>query len=457
MKYRAVIYFRYALQFISLTFFIFLFIRLLYPLEWQSSMLQLFSWLDPWLLLSHLRWQHTFPVLGLLSLLTIISTLLLGRVFCGWLCPFGALLMLVDKVSRAILKNKAFKKITWAKTKVIKSLQPFKYYWLLFLAVIFIIGSNWAFALSPFALFSHEMVRILQGAIPWALIIIVVGTVFFSRLWCSVLCPTGLLLSLLGKKRLLQYKVSGNCVKCGKCTQNCSVGAAPANTGIAGEGCLVCGECQRICPTKAVSLQRYTYGSKDSEDEFDSAMEEAKIKHSRREFVKITITVAAAAVLWKKAAWSIKKVLRPPGALQEAEFTALCNRCERCIKVCPNNALKPMPITDGIECYETPQIIPRENNCSLCLACQEVCPTGAIAKVPLENIRMGTAVIDKTRCLAWGKGKLCFICGEQCPIVAIDIDSQNRPTVRLDKCVGCGTCEKGCPVEGESAIRVQPR
>jgi ferredoxin-type protein NapH len=116
-----------------------------------------------------------------------------------------------------------------------------------------------------------------------------------------------------------------------------------------------------------------------------------------------------------------------------------------------------MPITDGIECYGTPYIIPRQASCSLCLACQDVCPTGALEKVNVEQVKMGSSSIDKKRCLAWSFEKLCFICGEQCPMLAISADDQIRPIVDKNICVGCGTCEKACPVEGDAAIRVTPK
>jgi len=457
VRYNPVLYLRYALQGISFVFFVFLFATLFYPLGWQASLLQWFSRLDPWVLFSHLRWQHSMPLWGWLPLLTLVTTLLFGRVFCGWLCPFGALLMLVDKVSRTVFKNRSLEKIALTRTKILHRSQPMRYFWLLFLVVIFVLGSNWVLFLTPFALLSHEIVRIFQGAVPWVLIGIIASALFFSRLWCSVLCPTGLLLSIIARLRLFRYQVAGNCVQCAKCTANCSVGAAPADTGVAKEGCLACGDCQRVCPTKAVNWLRISYGRLKSEIEFESGITGAKNKHSRRQFFKIAFTIAVAAALWQKTVRAAKKVLRPPGALQEADFTSVCNRCGRCIKVSPNNALQPMPITDGIECFETPYIIPREASCILCLACQEVCPTGAIAQVPLEQIQMGSAVIDKLRCIAWNENKLCFICGEQCPILAIEGDGQHRPMVLLDKCVGCGSCEKACPVDGEAAIRILPK
>ena len=454
MKFKLAQCLRYALQGISLVFFVFLFTALVYPLGWQAEVLEWFSRLDPWVLISYLRWQHSVPVWGWLPLLTLVVTLLLGRVFCGWLCPFGALLMLVDKLSRAVFENRVINKI---RINILHRSQPVRYVWFLFLAVIFVLGSNWVLFLTPFALFSHEIVRCLQGAVPWVLIVIIVGTLLSSRLWCSVLCPTGILLSLVAKLRLFRYQVDGNCIQCSKCANRCSVDAAPLDIGAAKEGCLVCGECQKVCPTKAVHWLPLFANSSKTEKELAAGNAEVQNNPSRRQFIKITLAVAAAVALWKSVGATAKNVLRPPGALQEADFTAVCNRCGRCVKACSNNALQSMPLTDGFERYETPYIIPSQANCVLCLTCQEVCPTGAIAKVPLEQVMMGTAVLDKERCIAWVDNKQCIICGEQCPVQAIEGDEHNPPMVRADKCVGCGTCEKVCPVDGVAAIVIQPK
>jgi len=168
--------------------------------------------------------------------------------------------------------------------------------------------------------------------------------------------------------------------------------------------------------------------------------------------------VAGAALLWNmiwtKAVQAQSKFLRPPGARLEPEFNEMCSRCGRCLKVCPTRALWPIPVYGGLDNFETPQFIPRRGRCDLCMACQEICPTGAILKVPTEQVKIGTASVDQTRCLAWTEQKLCFLCGEQCPFLAIQGDELVRPTVVEEMCVGCGACEFGCPVEGEAAIRV---
>ncbi|MDF2570142.1 MAG: rsxB 9 [Sporomusa sp.] len=440
---------RYLLQTVSLVSFVLLLASLSYPPGLENLVLQWFSRLDPWILLSQLRWQKAVPSWVWIPILTLAASLLWGRIFCGWLCPFGALLELTDKIGRMIFTN-----LQLIRAKVLHVTEPVRGHWLIFLLIVFALGSNWVFFLSPFALFSHEIVRILQGEIPWMLMGIMAGTLLFSRLWCSVLCPTGVLFSYIARLRFFRYGIAGNCMQCGKCTRTCSVGAAPLHTGVSKEGCLACGDCQRSCPTKAIKWQ-WSFGwGKNSQATDETAA--VKLQESRRQFFKTAFAVTMAAAVWKKTVWAAEKALRPPGALPEPELTAVCNRCGRCIQVCPSKALQPMPITDGLANFETPYIIPRKKRCDLCLSCQKVCPTGAITQVSLEKVRMGKAVIDKPRCIAWTEAKACLICGEQCPVLAIDADEQHRPIVQADKCVGCGSCENACPIDGEAAIRVIP-
>lgn len=462
MKYKLLSYARYALQILSLSTFIFLFTYLVYPLDEPASVLELFSHFDPWMLLGQLRFEYVFSVWAWLPILIIVATLLLGRFFCGWLCPFGAFMMLADTLGNLIFKHTGLKK--WAKFRqnIIIKLLPLRYLWLCLLLIPFILGFNFASSLTPFAIFSHEIVRLFLGTIPWILISIFIFTVLFGRVWCTIFCPTGILFSLLSKLRLFKYHTNGNCVHCNKCMNHCPVGAAPNEKGIAGDECLICGKCASVCPTKTISFRTNNSSSNEESTKSKTTNENNtsnKNGFTRRQFLKLAgvFIIGILISIWGKASRIYKKVLRPPGALPESEFKAVCNRCGRCLEVCPNNALKLMPLSDGIDAFETPYIIARQANCSLCLACQEVCPTGAIAKVPVENVNMGKATIDTSRCLAWSQGKDCFICGEQCLRVAINIEGENKPVVQTDLCVGCGTCERNCPVDGIAAIQVTPR
>lgn len=79
---------------------------------------------------------------------------------------------------------------------------------------------------------------------------------------------------------------------------------------------------------------------------------------------------------------------------------------------------------------------------------------------------MGTAIIDKKGCLAWGEDRRCMVCKENCPHNAVEVIVKSGfsvpvPVVRDDCCIGCGFCQKACPqtpaaivVESEGALRL---
>jgi MauM/NapG family ferredoxin protein len=159
------------------------------------------------------------------------------------------------------------------------------------------------------------------------------------------------------------------------------------------------------------------------------------------------------------------RLLRPPGSIPEPDFLDACIHCGRCMKACPTNGLQPAILESGVDGLWTPRLVPRiggcEKNCNLC---GQVCPTAAIRNLPLEEktyARIGTAVVDRTRCIAWEQNRVCLICDEACPYNAIDSRNETilgetlgRPFVNEVACVGCGICESRCPVAGEAAIRV---
>ncbi|MFZ5995929.1 MAG: 4Fe-4S dicluster domain-containing protein [Nitrospirota bacterium] len=153
-----------------------------------------------------------------------------------------------------------------------------------------------------------------------------------------------------------------------------------------------------------------------------------------------------------------KKLLRPPGALNEIEFAARCMRCGKCMQVCPYKSIKTASLLDGVAAMGTPYIRARDVPCYLCMKCPPVCPSGALDRSlkRKQEVKMGVARINKKECLAW-QGTICRSCYQSCPIFdeAIKMDGELRPVVDDSKCVGCGICENVCPVD-PVAIAVQP-
>ncbi len=151
----------------------------------------------------------------------------------------------------------------------------------------------------------------------------------------------------------------------------------------------------------------------------------------------------------------------------EKDFLDACLRCGECMKGCPTQALQPSLLQAGLEGMFTPVLTPRVGACEeQCNLCGQICPTGAIRSLPLiekQYAVIGNATIERNLCIAWEQGKVCLICDEVCPYDAVEfklvkdeLGTIKRPFVIEEKCVGCGQCEKGCPVNGPAAIHITP-
>lgn len=417
-----------------------------YPLPPDAGLLLWYTRLDPLLLLGWLRWEGSFPAWGWLPLAVIALTAALGRVFCGWLCPVGGLLALLHSLKTAAGRQ-AFRqgKIPPAWTA---RLYPYRFAWLAFWLALLALGSGWALYLSPFHLLTSELSRVWLRQTPWLLVALVaLGLAIFPRFWCVFLCPTGLLLSLIARWRRLVVAPPADCISCGLCARVCPTGAASGAEQPAGADCLLCGRCSERCPAGRF---RVTGRGGDSLPPADGSL------FTRREVFRagIALSIAAAAPAALKTATA--NPIRPPGALDEAEFLARCSRCGRCIKACPAQCIKAMPLAAGPAQFLTPVVVPREARCELTQDCQKVCPTGAIAHLPVAKAVMGIAEIDPSCCLAWADGKLCLVCQEQCPQHAVGADANGRPGVDTARCVGCGACENACPAD-PPAVVVKPQ
>jgi ferredoxin-type protein NapG len=152
-------------------------------------------------------------------------------------------------------------------------------------------------------------------------------------------------------------------------------------------------------------------------------------------------------------------VLRPPGAIGEAEFLETCYRCGNCVEVCPAKAIRPMSRED-VDPAGTPYIDPDVAPCSLCeqLACMKTCPSGALRVVAdRKAVKIGVAWIDRYICRR-RHGDSCRSCIDVCPLggEAIDFTDGGEIEVRPGACVGCGVCQHHCPT-APKAIRVDPR
>ncbi len=186
----------------------------------------------------------------------LLITLLLGRVFCSWMCPVGFFLELNQKVNAALKKAG----IGWN-----FHIPDFRYTLVAAMLVLaFVFAVPLISVLDPPHVLGRElMYGFTHGTVSLSGTGLLLGILLFemvavSRAWCRSVCPSGGGLSVLGKKRLLNIRMNIEaCVHCRQCDDVCPYVLAPM--GLAkGERfdwttCDNCGLCRDTCPEGAIS------------------------------------------------------------------------------------------------------------------------------------------------------------------------------------------------------------
>ncbi len=169
-------------------------------------------------------------------------------------------------------------------------------------------------------------------------------------------------------------------------------------------------------------------------------------KFQRRDFLQLALSTGVVIGFGGVAKFisGEKRFVRPPGALPQRDFLALCSKCQKCIDVCPTLAIQSVTVLEDIANAGTPQMNFLRGTCNFCMECTLVCPTGALPPTSKEGARLGTAVVLPDICVAY-TWVGCTRCYHNCPYQAIYLDEFYRPVVDTAKCNGCGECMHICP------------
>jgi ferredoxin len=465
-----------------------------WPINWLLQ-------LDPLVALGTLLTTRTVYTGLLWALLTVVLTVALGRFFCGWVCPFGALHQFVGWLGRRTRKHaervaanqyrpaQAIKYLlltallsmaagglladathlprqhpvsallaaaalagAWAATR--KGSPALKSGLLAFggLGLLWF-GIGWAVhpetlaaaslqtgLLDPIPL-AHRSVNLMLlmaveglgtanrisvaawalAAVFWAAVLL---NLWIPRFYCRFVCPLGALFGVLARWTPWRIgKREGGCSECELCEQNCE-GACDPFGKIRLSECLLCMNCLRACRQTQMG-----YGPRRS-----AGGEIESYGLTRRGFLTSAIAGVTSVPAVRLAGgldrnWNAA-VVRPPGSLAEEQFLERCLKCGQCMRLCPTNVLQPAMLEAGLEGLWTPVLNFRagSSGCQLnCVACGQICPTAAIRPLTPDEklgrgnfqeagpIRMGTAFVDRGRCLPWAMDMPCIVCQENCP------------------------------------------
>ena len=464
--------------------------------------------LDPLVGLATLLSTRTLYAGLLWGVATIVLTIILGRFFCGWVCPFGAIHQFVGFVANR--KRSVAAKIKLNRYRPAQSLKYWiltflltisalelavdflripttnRWLWVILILVMLTFSGIYAvrhsrvnlkktvaffpgfivlwFLLShlfkenqtsaaslqiglldPISLMYRSFNLIVlplidqttlklsaiprlydgTGLIAGVFLSAVLLNLAIPRFYCRFICPAGALFAVLSRFSLWRIgKISDDCPDCHICEKNCEGACSPTGE-IRSSECVLCVNCINDCRHGLMTYQTAP----------SATGETPRTDLSRRQFLTATISGAAVIPMLRVSGslgpnWN-PAVVRPPGALPEKEFLSRCIKCGQCMRICPTNVIHPAGLEGGFEGLWTPALNFRigTSGCQFnCIACGHLCPTAAIRPISLDErlgrspfaeqgpIKIGTAFIDRGRCLPWAMDRPCIVCQENCPV-----------------------------------------
>ncbi|MBN2160613.1 MAG: 4Fe-4S binding protein [Spirochaetes bacterium] len=424
------------------------------------------------------------------SAIVLAGTIILGRAFCGWICPLGALLDFLSWLRSLILglfrkkeREPAPLRLRYVKYAILSAVfalavAGIQAAWPIDPITIFV--RTFSFTIHPFVSGSVDsgMVKLLEasGYPEWleslyswlrewflslstprfthseTIVLFFVGILILSlvrrRFWCRHLCPLGAILALVSRRPLLRRDSDACETNCGVCRDLCRMNAIKPDNSYLPEECVVCLDCAALCPAGKSSFvfkkpwgqsnllgvrskagcQSNIQGSEQQPwGQSKTAHKGEKGLHSRQQFI---------IMLWGLLTSIPAFAARPEARTPRRTGT--------------QSGLRP------------PGALPEEEfiqRCIRCGNCMKVCPTNVLQPAPLRRGPAGAwAPVMDVR-LGYCEYN-CNLCGSVCPTGAIrplTLKQKQQfkigiaifdPNTCLPYAKGedCLVCEEHCPV-----------
>lgn len=190
-----------------------------------------------------------------ISALVILLTLILGSVFCSYVCPLGAIQEWIGKIGKKIFKKRYNKFIPQKLHDILKYL---RYVSLLLTVVLTYKAATLVFLeVDPYyALYHFFTDEVTIGSLI-VLGAVLIGSLFVERPWCKYLCPYGAFLGLISKISIFKIKKKASkCDSCTLCDKQCPMNIEISKKKVIGDPlcirCMDCVEDDNSCHTDAL-------------------------------------------------------------------------------------------------------------------------------------------------------------------------------------------------------------
>lgn len=209
-------------------------------------------------------WQYRFSLYA--GGFLVLMGAAIGRLTCGWLCPFGLVQDIMNKIPgfRKIRRFRGDGLLRWFKYVVLAV-----FVILLPLIIVdftgqgapafckYICPSGTLMAGVPLVAANEELQLAAGPLFSWKMIVlaaVLVAALFIYRPFCRYICPLGAVYGLFNRVALWHLAWDEQaCIHCGRCYRACKMDIDPTRNAGSCE-CIRCGDCVRACPKSALSM-----------------------------------------------------------------------------------------------------------------------------------------------------------------------------------------------------------
>jgi NosR/NirI family nitrous oxide reductase transcriptional regulator len=250
-------------------------------------------------LVSGFDWSYFLmePLLFILWGSVAVALIFWGRgAYCGWLCPFGALQELLNRLAKWVRIPQL--SLPWGLHERLWSLK-----YLIFLVLFGFSLHSLGVAERLAEVEPFKTAIILKFVRDWPFVVfavaVLVAGLFVERFYCRYLCPLGAALAIPGRMRMFEwlkrYKECG--APCQRCANECMVQAIHPEGNINVNECLYCLHCQVVysddhaCPVLIQKrLKRERQSSVSMERKSGVALKVEEIKRKAKANKEVVIT-----------------------------------------------------------------------------------------------------------------------------------------------------------------------
>lgn len=208
---------------------------------------------------------YHMPINMIIGTVTIIIIYLIigGRTYCSWVCPYGIISEIAEKLNNTLVTKKIIKERTFNKN--------IKYvFWMMFVIMAFTSGYIVFETINVVGILSRAIVYGWSVGLIWVLLVLAIEIFYSRRAWCKYICPIGTTYGAIGWATATKIQWNDNCDHCMVCHDACfenhvldltkaKYDKERKEKGITEQyvtngDCTLCGRCIDVCHSDALKI-----------------------------------------------------------------------------------------------------------------------------------------------------------------------------------------------------------